>query len=69
MGVEKTDSRPSAVEAFGKGGLSTVDDVDEPAGKLALVLLLAGAQTGHYGVKQTADDPLPPITSALTRGG
>ena len=69
VGVEKTDSRPSAVEAFGKGGLSTVDDVDEPAGKLALVLLLAGAQTGHYGVKQTADDPLPPITSALTRGG
>jgi Copper transport outer membrane protein, MctB len=69
VGVEKTDARPSAVQIFGKGGLSTVDDVDEPAGKLALVLLLGGAPGGHYGVKQTADDALPPFTSALARGG
>jgi hypothetical protein len=69
VGVEKTDARPSAVEIFGKGGLSTVDDIDEPAGKLALVLLLAGEPAGHYGVKQSADDILPPFPSTLARGG
>jgi hypothetical protein len=67
IGVESTDTKPSAVAIFGKAGLSTVDDVDDPAGKLALVLLLAGAPGGHYGVKQSADDALPPFT--LTRGG
>jgi Copper transport outer membrane protein, MctB len=69
VGVEKTDAHPSAVQIFGKGGLSTVDDVDEPTGKLALVLLLGGAQGGHYGVKQTADDILPPFPNLLGRGG
>jgi len=69
VGVEKTDTHPSAVKIFGKGGLSTVDDVDDPAGKLALVLLLDGAQGGHYGVKQTADDVLPPFPNLLVRGG
>jgi len=69
VGVEKTDTRPSAVDIFGKSGLSTVDDVDESAGKLGLVLLLAGAPTGHYGVKQSADDVLPPFPTALARGG
>jgi hypothetical protein len=67
VGVESTDTKPSAVAIFGKAGLSTVDDVDDPAGKLALVLLLAGAPGGHYGVKQSADDALPPFT--LARGG
>jgi hypothetical protein len=38
-----------------------VDDVDKPAGKLALVLLLAGAPAGQYGIKATADQSLPPF--------
>jgi hypothetical protein len=69
VGVEKTNAKSSAVEIFGKGGLSTVDDIDELAGKLALVLLLAGEPAGHYGVKQSADDILPPFPSTLARGG
>jgi hypothetical protein len=69
VGVETTDTRPSAMEIFGKGGLSTVDDLNEPAGRLALVLLLAGAPGGHYGLKQSADDILPPFPSAAPRGG
>ena len=69
VGVEKTDAKFSAVQIFGKGGLSTVDDIDEPAGKLALALLLAGEPAGHYGVKQSADDLLPPFPSTLARGG
>jgi hypothetical protein len=68
VGVETTDSSSSAVEAFGKAGLSTVDDVDEPSGRLALVFLLAGAPGGHYGVKPSADDVLPPLTNPFASG-
>jgi hypothetical protein len=40
-------------------GLSTVDDIDQPAGRIALVLALTGAE-GNFGFKSTADAPLPP---------
>jgi hypothetical protein len=42
-------------------GFSTVDDVDTTSGRLALALLLGGAQSGDYGVKPTATAPLPKI--------
>jgi hypothetical protein len=61
VGVETSNSATSAVDAFRAGGLSSVDDVDKPAGKLALVLLLAGAPGGQYGIKSTADQSLPPF--------
>jgi hypothetical protein len=61
VGVETTTSATSAVDAFRAGGLSSVDDVDKPAGKLGLVLLLAGAPPGQYGLKASADQPLPPF--------
>ncbi len=61
VGVETTTSATSAVDAFRAGGLSSVDDVDKPAGKLGLVLLLAGAPAGQYGIKATADQSLPPF--------
>jgi hypothetical protein len=69
VGVETTDSSSSALEAFRLAGLSTVDDVDEPSGRLALVFLLAGAPGGHYGVKRSADDVLPPLSNPLAGGG
>jgi hypothetical protein len=59
VGVEATDDRSSAVPVFDGANLSTVDNVDTPAGRLALVLLLAGAERGNYGVKDTAQDVLP----------
>jgi hypothetical protein len=59
VGVESTDDRTSAVPVFDGANLSTVDNVDTPAGRLALVLLLAGAERGNYGVKDTAQDVLP----------
>jgi hypothetical protein len=46
-----------------------VDDVDKPVGRLATVLLLAGASSGQYGVKDTADDVLPPFPSRVATGG
>jgi hypothetical protein len=50
VGVEQTDAADSATAVFRESGLSTVDDVDTPVGRLALVLLLAGAPPGQYGV-------------------
>jgi copper transport outer membrane protein MctB len=41
VGVELTSGSGSATEAFKKAGLATVDDLDSPAGELALVLLLS----------------------------
>jgi hypothetical protein len=69
VGVEQTDARPSAVDVFGKNGLSTVDDVDRPEGQLALVLLLAGAPSGQYGVKSTAGDGALPPWPTTAAGG
>jgi hypothetical protein len=66
VGVETTSADPSAIEVFDRAGLSTVDNVDSPAGRLALALLLAGAEPGNYGVKETADRPLPEV---LPQGG
>jgi Copper transport outer membrane protein, MctB len=69
VGVESTDAAESATKAFARGGLSTVDDVDKPVGRLATVLLLAGASSGQYGVKDTADDVLPPFPPRNAAGG
>ena len=42
-----------------------MDWIDTAAGRLALVLLLAGAEPGNYGIRETADDGvLPPIEPA-----
>src|SRR5918911_696442 len=39
VGVETADANSSAVEAFRRNGISSVDDVDEAMGRLAVVLL------------------------------
>jgi copper transport outer membrane protein MctB len=54
--VVELSSAPAAVRP---DGWSSVDNVDEPAGKVALVLLLAGAAEGEYGRKPGADDIVP----------
>lgn len=61
VGVEQTRSTPSAIEVYRRSGLSSVDNLDTPVGRVALALLLAGAREGHYGVKDTADAILPPV--------
>jgi hypothetical protein len=61
VGVESSDDNPSAVKAFARDGLSTVDDIDTATGRLALALLLGGGDRGDYGLKDTADGILPPI--------
>jgi copper transport outer membrane protein MctB len=70
VGVEATDAADSATAIFRRAGLSTVDDIDNPIGRFALVLLLAGAPSGQYGVKATAGDgALPPLPTRTAVGG
>jgi hypothetical protein len=65
VGVERSRTADSAVGAFAKQDISSVDDLDSEAGRLSLVLLLAGAPPGRYGLKQTAEDGvLPPIPTS-----
>jgi copper transport outer membrane protein MctB len=64
VGVESSTGGGSVVDAYRRGGLSSVDSVDTLTGRLALVFLLAGGQPGSYGVKPSADDGvLPPLYS------
>jgi hypothetical protein len=71
VGVETTTAAESAVADYRREGASTVDDIETIAGRLALALLLAGGQPGHYGVKESASDgvvpPIEPVTT--TTGG
>ena len=70
VGVEQTDAANSATKVFAKAGLSTVDDVDTPVGMLSVVLLLAGAPSGQYGMKDSADNgALPPMPTPAGTGG
>ena len=61
VGVEGLAADPSAIPTFARADLSTVDNVDTRMGRLALALLLAGANPGNYGVKDTAGAALPPV--------
>jgi hypothetical protein len=65
VGAEEVDTSPSVVPSWqAVQGMSSVDDVDTPSGKLALALLLGGAPSGTFGLKPTADAPLPRIEPA-----
>lgn len=66
VGVETSTAEPSSVSFFAGNDLSSVDDVDTPAGKVATVFALLGAE-GSFGIKGSADrllpDLLPPAES------
>jgi hypothetical protein len=64
IGVEPSGVSESAVGTWSDAGLSTVDDIDAPAGRLALALLLSGSSIGNYGLKETADDGIVPPVEA-----
>ncbi len=65
VGIESTTTEPSSVSFFQANDLSSVDDVEQTAGKLALVFSMLGAE-GSFGVKGSADRLLPDL---LTQGG
>jgi Copper transport outer membrane protein, MctB len=60
VGVETSDSDDSSISFFQSNDLSSVDDVDLVAGRLATVFALLGAE-GSFGVKSGADRLLPDL--------
>jgi hypothetical protein len=60
LGVEVTESKPSAIPAYKRMNLSTVDAIDTDVGRLAAALVLSGAPSGNYGVKDSAEDGILP---------
>ena len=58
VGVEELDTDPSQVGFYEDRMRASVDDVDTPAGRNAVVLALDGAR-GSFGFKDSADAPLP----------
>jgi hypothetical protein len=60
VGVETTNEEDSSISFFQSNDLSSVDDVDLVAGRLATVFALLGAE-GSFGVKGSADRLLPDL--------
>ena len=58
VGVERTGEEDSSIGFFDSLGLTTVDNVDQVAGRVALVYALRGAQ-GNFGVGEEADELVP----------
>jgi len=64
VGVERRDSDPSHIGWYRDREMSTVDNIDEQAGKAAMVFVLAGAQ-GAYGRGDGAQALLPPVVGQI----
>lgn len=62
VGIELTSTSPSNIGWYRDRGLTSVDNVDEVAGRAALVFALQGAE-GAYGVKGSAQALLPELAS------
>ncbi|HWW68050.1 MAG TPA: copper transporter [Solirubrobacterales bacterium] len=60
VGVEISTAEPSSVSFFQSNALSSVDDVDMVAGRVAMVFAMLGAE-GSFGVKGSADRLLPDL--------
>ena len=60
VGIEESGSSPSAVGFFIDNGISSVDNIDMPAGKVSLIYALAGA-SGNFGTGDDAERLLPEL--------
>jgi len=63
VGIETRKSDPSQVGWYREHELSSVDNVDEIAGRAALVFVLAGSD-GSFGRKDSAQGLLPPVVGS-----
>ena len=68
VGVETSGSDDSSISFFQSNDLSSVDDIDLVAGRLATVFALLGAE-GSFGVKSGADRLLPDLIVPPTGTG
>jgi len=66
VGIEAADADPSQIGWYRDRELSTVDNIDETAGRAALVFVLAGAD-GAFGRRDSAQDLLPPVVATAPR--
>jgi hypothetical protein len=66
VGAEATETKPSQVGWYHDRGIASVDDVDDIAGRVAIVYALAGRAEGAYGVKSTAEGILPRVVEGQT---
>lgn len=60
VGVEASDAEVSSISFFEDHNLSTVDDIDLPSGRVAMIFALLGAE-GNFGIKGSADRLLPDL--------
>ena len=71
VGVDVQGTQRSPLPIFRRRGLSTVEAIDEAAGRVALVFLLGGARPGSYGTGSDAVDgvlPDPPPAPPQAEG-
>jgi Copper transport outer membrane protein, MctB len=69
VGVADSSASQDVIDFYRERGLSSVDNVDAAEGHLALALLLAGAEPGHYGLRETAADGVVPLIEPVTTEG
>jgi hypothetical protein len=67
VGVETFNTDPSTVGFFRDRNLTTVDNVDQPSGKVSLVYTLNGAE-GAFGVKDGSSRVLPELLNPVGSG-
>jgi hypothetical protein len=60
VGVEETDTDPTAVPVYERAGISTVNNVETPTGRVSLAVLLSGTERGHFGF-DAKDGYLPAV--------
>lgn len=60
VGVEQVSTDPSSIDFFSANEVNSVDNIEQPAGKVSLVFALGGAE-GSFGVKDGADRVLPEL--------
>lgn len=65
VGGELSSTNPSQISWYKSRDISSVDDLDTPAGRAALVFTLTGAH-GSYGEKPSADSGLLPRVAGST---
>jgi Copper transport outer membrane protein, MctB len=66
VGIEQRDSDPSYVGWYRDRDMSSVDNVDEAAGRAALVFVLGGSD-GAFGRRGSAQALLPPVVGRAPR--
>lgn len=67
VGVETTSTDPSTVTFIRDRNVTTVDNLDQPAGKVSVVYALNGAE-GAFGVKDEATRILPELLRPVAVG-